>query len=273
MAATDAKPIPYKGEAFRVYFGIFDTAGAPVAGAASLDSEVALDGAAFADATNETTEIGLGAYFLDVTSAEMNTDCTALAIQSDKVTSLIFLYPEEIGDIRVNATQIDNSEPAADRVNKVFAAQDQGGVTSATATTIVLSSGQSAQDDFYNGMWIHIHAGTGVGQSRRVPDYDGATGTCTVTPAWGVIPDATSAYVFVPGAGMNEVDLLDLADAIETGVTLRQAHRIALAAAAGKSSGFPGANPVFRNVGDTKNRISATVDSDGNRTAVTLDGS
>lgn len=64
--------------------------------------------------------------------------------------------------------------------------------------------------------------------------------------------------------------LLDLAARVETGMTLRQALRILTAVLAGKSSGFPD-SPVFRDVNDTKPRVTATLDDDGNRTAVTLD--
>lgn len=39
----------------------------------------------------------------------------------------------------------------------------------------------------------------------------------------------------------------------------------------GKASGLATTTAVFRDTGDTKNRISATVDTSGNRTAVTLD--
>jgi hypothetical protein len=65
--------------------------------------------------------------------------------------------------------------------------------------------------------------------------------------------------------------LLDRADAIETGLTLRGAIRLDTAALAGKVSGAAGTSVAIRNVGDTKTRISATVDADGNRTAVTTD--
>jgi hypothetical protein len=69
--------------------------------------------------------------------------------------------------------------------------------------------------------------------------------------------------------------LLDLAAGVETGLTMRQALRIALAVLAGKSSGWPagGASEKFRDTNDTKDRVTATVDADGNRTAVTLDPS
>jgi len=54
-------------------------------------------------------------------------------------------------------------------------------------------------------------------------------------------------------------------------MTLRQALRILLAASAGKSSGGGTSTVNFRDLADSKNRISATVDSNGNRTSVTLD--
>jgi len=66
--------------------------------------------------------------------------------------------------------------------------------------------------------------------------------------------------------------LLDLADAIETGLTLRQALRLIAAAEAGKVSGMATTTVAIRNaVADSKARITATVDADGNRTAITTD--
>ena len=60
---------------------------------------------------------------------------------------------------------------------------------------------------------------------------------------------------------------------IEPGITLREALRIVLAANAGKLSGATGGTITIRNPGDTVSRIVATVDGNGNRTAVTLDAS
>ena len=74
----------------------------------------------------------------------------------------------------------------------------------------------------------------------------------------------------VPTAAENAAALLDTASAIDS-YTPRQAARIALAALAGKVSGAAAGSPVFRDAADTKNRISATTDADGNRTAVTID--
>ncbi|MEO0166750.1 MAG: hypothetical protein ABIL39_11510 [candidate division WOR-3 bacterium] len=65
-------------------------------------------------------------------------------------------------------------------------------------------------------------------------------------------------------------DIFDYA--VEGSLKLVHVLRIMLSALALKSSGG-GTNTIyFRNVADDKNRISATVDGNGNRTSVTLDG-
>jgi hypothetical protein len=66
--------------------------------------------------------------------------------------------------------------------------------------------------------------------------------------------------------------LLDLAAGVETGLTLRQAMRLLAAAAAGELSGAATTTITIRNaVADSKDRIVATVDADGNRSAITVD--
>lgn len=65
--------------------------------------------------------------------------------------------------------------------------------------------------------------------------------------------------------------LLDRVAGIETGFTPRQALRLILAALVGKLSGAATTNVLIRDVNDTKDRINATVDASGNRTAVTKD--
>jgi len=74
---------------------------------------------------------------------------------------------------------------------------------------------------------------------------------------------------FVVPSGVYET----IASNVESTYDIQEVLRIVLAALAGKSTGGGTANPAFRDVGDTKDRISATVDSDGNRTSMTLDGS
>jgi hypothetical protein len=97
-----------------------------------------------------------------------------------------------------------------------------------------------------------------------------------------LILDAISGYVDTEVAAIKAVtDTLTLAaiadavhdEIVEGAITLRKATNIMLAALAGKSSGG-GTNSIkFRDQADSKDRISATVDADGNRTAIINDGS
>ena len=67
-------------------------------------------------------------------------------------------------------------------------------------------------------------------------------------------------------------DLAYSAETMDSTVTLKQAMNIMLAALAGKSTGGGGETITFRDAADSKARITATVDSAGNRTAITTDG-
>ena len=64
-----------------------------------------------------------------------------------------------------------------------------------------------------------------------------------------------------------------MASTVEPGFTLKQSMRLMLAALAGKLSGAATTTVTIRDAADAKNRIVATVDADGNRTAVTHDTS
>jgi len=91
----------------------------------------------------------------------------------------------------------------------------------------------------------------------------------------------TTEIANIPTTAEFEARSLPSADYIETSdisntviegtVTLQQALMIMLSALAGESDGAMTATQHFRNTIDTKNRITATVDSLGNRTSITLD--
>lgn len=99
----------------------------------------------------------------------------------------------------------------------------------------------------------------------------GAVAAAAITNAAFAV-DAIDALSIKADAGTEIADaLLDRASAVE-GYTVRQLLRLVAAALVGKADGFPGPGTVhMRDVADTKNRITATVDAAGNRTAVVLD--
>ena len=80
---------------------------------------------------------------------------------------------------------------------------------------------------------------------------------------------ASASYTAAPSAAAIADAVLD--DAVEGSETLRQAVRLIRAAAVGKLSGAATTEITIRDAADTKARITATVDSNGNRSAVTTD--
>lgn len=83
------------------------------------------------------------------------------------------------------------------------------------------------------------------------------------------LPAAPAATSDIPSASTNASAVLGAT--VEGSVTVVQSLRLANAALGGKASGLATTNPKYRDLGDTKDRIDATVDADGNRTAVTRD--
>jgi hypothetical protein len=84
------------------------------------------------------------------------------------------------------------------------------------------------------------------------------------------LPAAPAATGDIPSAATIAAAVW--AYVVENSKTALQYVRIIKAAVAGKLSGAATTTVAIRDDADTKDRISATVDSDGNRSAVTLDG-
>lgn len=82
-----------------------------------------------------------------------------------------------------------------------------------------------------------------------------------------------TGYALTSGERTSIADaMFDEANGIETGVTMRGLMRLIGAVLGGKLSGAGSGTETFRNaVADSKNRIVATVDSSGNRSAITTD--
>lgn len=72
----------------------------------------------------------------------------------------------------------------------------EGAPTSATATTVTFSDLNTS----YVGDVAVICNGKGLGQHRDVTAYDAGSKTITVSPAWNVIPDATSDVLIARSA-------------------------------------------------------------------------
>ncbi|KKN36252.1 hypothetical protein LCGC14_0775420 [marine sediment metagenome] len=77
----------------------------------------------------------------------------------------------------------------------------------------------------------------------------------------------------VTGVGLSAAAIASIHDeVIEGTLTSRQAQRLFLAALVGLASGGGTTGIAYRDIADSKDRIVLTVDSNGNRSVVVLDG-
>jgi hypothetical protein len=234
MASTDSRPVPRKNTAYRAYFPVLDNTGSPVSGAAALDSERSIDGAAFADCTNEATEIGTsGIYYLDLTSGEMNGDAVVVRVQTtttDAKTTVLVFYPEEAGDYRsdvvqwlgtavtagtagvpnVDITRIANAAVSTSTaqlgvnvVNAAGTAWGSGAITAGSIAADAITAAKVASD--VSTEFATTYFGTAI---------PGAFGAGTAGSRLGKLPDVTagaSGGVFIAGT--------NAATTITTGLT------------------------------------------------------
>lgn len=113
-------------------------------------------------------------------------------------------------------------------------------------------------------------AGTVLAKGNIVGAFAGVASFEAVRYATGSMAGSFAPAITLEAAGFSSY-LLDSED-IESGLTLRQALRLVTAATAGKISGGGTATITIRNaVEDGVDRIVASVDNDGNRTAITYD--
>lgn len=86
-----------------------------------------------------------------------------------------------------------------------------------------------------------------------------------------LVPTDKVTVISTNSAGLINGEITD--QIIEGTRTMQETLRIILAATAGKVSGAGTSTVTIRDTDDTKDRIVATVDTDGNRSAVVLDDS
>jgi hypothetical protein len=75
--------------------------------------------------------------------------------------------------------------------------RETGTAQAGAAGTITLQAGATSITNAFNRSYIYIISGTGSGQNREITAYNGTTKVATVSPNWGVNPDATSVYRIV----------------------------------------------------------------------------
>lgn len=320
MAASDARPVPRKNTAFRLYYAIRKSDGTLITSWSGADSEVSIDGASFSDCTNEATEIGTtGCGYIDFTAAEMNGDAIVYKLTVTNTGALpvvVTMFPEEVGDYRVNVEQFGGTAGTFSNGRPEVNATHWGGTAVASANVLIDGAITAAKIAADAGAEVAAAVRTELvtelaridvasstlgtaAELAKVPKSDGTVGWNATAraqiqqeaedalaaydpPTKAELDAAVSPLATETNATMNRTTITSAVDALPTlsefldggdvdGYTLEQALKLILAACAGKLSGAATTTNVVRAADDSKARITATCDSDGNRTAVTLD--
>lgn len=200
-----ALPYPIKNARFTLPVTYLDADGDPT-DPTTPDTEVSIDGAAFADCAEEVTTItgSNGAGYITLSGAETNGSMIVLAakVASGPKATLATLIP------------------------RVLPVVSSGTAQAGGATSITLQAGSNAlHSTAFRGMFIVTTGGTGGGgtggannQARRITDYNASTLACTVAPAWETNPDATTTYeILAPeGTGIPKADVIAFASTAGT---------------------------------------------------------
>lgn len=232
---------------------------------AAGDFQISKDDGAFANLATlpAETPASSGSVKVALSAAEMT--CGEATIRGvDQTTA------KEWMDVVINIETYGH--PSAKHPDLGAGLVQYGTAQAGAASTITLATSASTTANIYNGMYVYIVSGTGAGQVRTIVAY--STGrVATVDKAWVTNPDNTSVYFVTVSRSLGSEGLEVDYSTPANDWLVREAWRIILSSAAAELSGASGTTINIRDILDTKNRISATLDADGNRTNITFDKS
>jgi len=199
-------PYPIKGARYTIEVPYVDGTGTPT-DPTTPDTERSVDGAAFADCTEEVTTISGSNGFGYITLTGDELDCSLLVLAakaaSGPKSTLMSLRPRNLPTLM------------------------SGTAAAGAAGSITLQSGAANRpecDDILIGCYVRTTGGTGGGggsgkannQVRQITDYVASTGVASVSPNWETNPDNTTTYeILVPEGHPALIMLLPLAEAVQ----------------------------------------------------------
>lgn len=140
--------------------------------------------------------------------------------------------------------------------------------TAEDVTLVIRFLGMAASGTVYSALLIEQINVDLTSALAKLTAIQAKTDNLPTDPADESLLEAAIAAITVDNAAIAAAVM---ASVVEGTLTLGQAQRLFLAALAGKASGGGTTEVTFRDTADSKDRIVATVDANGNRTAVTLD--
>lgn len=202
----------------------------------NLDAQVSTAGGGL-DAAGVRAAIGLA-------SANLDTQLDALPTAAENTTAVWAAGARTLTAIDEDSTTLDLDATIRGALGMAAADLDTQIDTLATASALATAAG-----------YIDTEVAAIKAKTDNLPS----------DPA-----DASDIAAAIAGLDIPTVDEI-WDEAVDGTVTARQSMRLQNSALAGKASGLDTTSVAFRDLADTKDRITATVTADGNRTAVTTD--
>jgi len=227
----------------------------------------AIDASAIAANAITAGKIATGA----ITAAKFAADAITSTVVADNFITAAKINADAITAAKVAAGTIDAATFAAGAINAAAIATDAGakirGSTTGTAdsgsTTTLVDNALTEANDYWKGARVRFTGGTLAGQSRIITGFVAASDTITFSPA------VTTAVV----THAYEIEFDTDPWVRVLGNTTWSASAIAqitVAVNSGKISGLATTTSTLRDSEDAANLVVATVDADGNRSAVTV---
>jgi len=226
---------------------------------------ISKNGAAFgnpsAGATN-ATEIANGWYYVDMSTTDTGTVGPLIirgavsGVDDSTVAYIVAAFTDQSGDAYARLGAPAGASISAD----VAAVKTDTGNIVTTTNKFAFTVANQVDCNVLDWKSATAPAMTGDAYARL-----GAPAGASVSAD---IATVTADVVALPSAATIASTVWS--SVMETGYTALQGMRLMMSALLGKASGLSGTTATFRDVNDTTNRIVATVDASGDRSAVTL---
>lgn len=244
------------------------------AGAASTNG--AGDGMVSTGGGTTTVSGGAGASFAH-TGSKSDFNATSTPLTLAKTTNITGFNDIAATDV-VSSGAITTSGGAVSSVTSVTGSVGSiatGGISATSFAAGAIDNAAIATDaigaaELAASAVTEIQSGLMLAAFYTAPDNTSITAIKAKTDNLPASPAATGDAMTLTSGERNSVAdaLLDRADAIETGITERQAMRAILAMLAGVVTGAGSGTEVFKNPGGGTTRVTVTVDSSGNRSLI-----
>lgn len=247
-------------------------------GAAEL--KVSKNGAGEANFDGSWNNVGNGLYYYEATAAELDTvGYISLRLAVAGVRTFIAVAQvvavDLYDDVRAGLTALPNA--AAEAAGGLFTRGTGAGQINQPANgqidakTVDITHDAIDADAIKADAITEIQAGMATANDTNaiLAAAEDIQARIPTELAGGMMSSYVGGIELATAQALAAV-ILDLADGVETGVTVRETLRGVAAVLLGKTSGGPDGT-VFRNAINTKDRVTSVADASGNRTTVTLD--